>query len=81
MQISVVDERWWGAPISLWENGRRSKESKQNVLGNCGTVPRNGTGVDDEHYSLCVIKMISVLDPDTWMSRDVHGLDGLLHVW
>ena len=54
---------------------------EKNVLGNYGTVPRNGTGVDDKYNSLCVIEMVPVLDPDTWMSRDVHGLDGLLHVW
>ena len=50
----------------------------KNVLGDCGTIPRNGVGVDYKYYSLCVIEVISVLDPDTWMAGDVHGLDGLL---
>jgi len=64
-------------PMRKWKMEQR----EQNVLGNCGTVPRNGTCVDDKYDSLRIIEMVSVLDPDTWMSRDVHGLDWLLHVW
>ena len=54
---------------------------EKNVLGNCGPVPRNGTCVDDKYDRLCVIEMIPVLDPDSWVSGDVHGLDGVFHVW
>ena len=60
------------------ENGRLHRE--QDVLGNCGTVPRNSADVDDKYNRLCVIEMVSVLDPDTWMSRDVYSLDGVFDV-
>jgi len=60
-----------------WKTWRRG----QNALGNCGTVPRNGTGIDDEYDPLCVVKMVSVSDPNTGMARDVQSLDGVLQVW
>ena len=55
--------------------------TEKNVLGNCGPIPRNSTYIDDKYDRLCVIEMVSVLDPDTWMSGDVHGLDGAFRVW
>jgi len=59
----------------------RKEEERTNVLGNCGPVPRNRTCVDDKYDRLCVIEMISVLDPDARVSGDVHGLDGVFRVW
>lgn len=63
--------------MKKWKTVQRDKD----VLGNCGPIPRNGAGIDNKYNRLCVIEMVSVLDPDTWMSRDVHSLDGLFHVW
>ena len=76
MQISAVDD---GVRRSV--HGKMEDGGKENTLGNCGTVPWNGTGIDNKYNGLCVIEVVSVLDPDTWMSRDVHGLNGLFHVW
>lgn len=59
----------------------KAKQREQNLLGNCGTIPRNGTGVDDKYDRLCVIEVVSVLDPDARMPGDIHGLYGLLHIW
>jgi len=63
------------------EKWKIAQRGEKNVLGNCGPVPRNGTCVDDKYDRLCVIEMISVLDPDSRVSGDVHGLDGVFHVW
>jgi hypothetical protein len=62
--------------LGKWKIAQREK----NELGNCGPVSRNSTCVDNKYNRLCVIEMVSVLDPDPWMSRDVHGLDGMFHV-
>lgn len=80
MQISVVvnDSRVRRSANGEMEDERRRERS---VLGNSGTVSRNGTGIDDENDRLCVIKMVSILDPDAWMSRDVYSLDGVLDIW
>lgn len=60
---------------------RKWKKREENVLCNCSTVPRNGTGVDNEYDRLGVTEVISILNPDTWMAGNVYSLDGLLHVW
>ena len=60
---------------------KESRTGKVNPLCDCGTVSRNGTGVDDKCNRLGVIEMVSVLDPDAWVSRDVHSLYGMFHVW
>lgn len=54
---------------------------EKNVLGNCGPVPGNCACVDNKYDRLCVIEVVSVLDPDARMSGNVHGLDGVFHVW
>lgn len=54
---------------------------KANVLRDCGTVPRNGTGVDDKYDRLCAVEMVSVLDPDAWVPGDVQHWYGVFHVW
>jgi len=69
-----------GASIRSWKNGRIVQREK-NVLGNCSPVPGNGACVDNKYNRLCVIEVVSVLDPDARMSGDVHGLDGVFHVW
>lgn len=79
MQISVVVNdigilRSAHGEMEDWQRGH-------DVLGNCSTVPRNGASIDDKNDRLCVIEIISILDPDTWMSRDVHSLDGVLDIW
>ena len=78
MQISVVvgDNRMSGSAHGKMEDWKRER----NVLGNCGTVSRNGTSIDDKNDRLRVIEMVSVLDPDTWMSRDVHSLDWVFRI-
>jgi hypothetical protein len=57
------------------------RQREHNVLGNCGTVSRNITGIDDENDRLCIIEIVSVLDPHPRMSRNVYSLDGMLHIW
>lgn len=60
--------------------GKWKTWQREDVLGNCGPVPRNGAGIDDKYDHLRVIEMVSVLNPNTWMSGDVHGLDGSFHI-
>lgn len=78
MQISVVEN---DNQVRRSAHGKMEDQQREhNALGDCGPVSRNGTGVDDKNNRLCVIEVVSVLDPNTWMSRDVHGLDGVLHI-
>jgi len=77
VQISVVDDDG-GVRRSARETEGGTRW--QNVLGDNGTIPRNGAGVDDKHDSLCVIEVVLILDPDAWMAGYIHGLDRLF-IW